>query len=162
MNPMVPLGLHHMSFTVADLERSVAFYLRLGFELERTIDVENAPHVSGWLRSAFLTAAGIRLELRQYQEVGNPTPPREVDVGDSHMALHVEDIDAWHRNLSAAGVRVLSAPHRSDEAAARWLFMLDPDGLRVELVQSESHQGTEQSPSPLNSRRRRARQARHI
>lgn len=161
MNSMVPLGLHHVSFTVSDLERSVAFYHQLGFELERTIDVGNAPHVSGWLRSAFLVVAGIRLELRQYEKVGDSTPHREEDVGDSHMALHVEDIEAWHRNLSAEGVRVLSAPRRNDQAAARWLFLLDPDGLRVELVQCDVDRA-EPAPSLTRFWRLPGRRTRHI
>jgi catechol 2,3-dioxygenase-like lactoylglutathione lyase family enzyme len=146
---MVPLGLHHVSFTVTELERSVEFYRRLGFTLERTIDVENVPRVSGWLRSTFLTTSGIRLELRQYEKRGQPTAPREVDIGDSHIALHVEDIDTWHRSLTAEGVRSLSSPQRSDDAASWWLFMLDPDGLRVELVQPDVNRAAQSGRSLL-------------
>jgi catechol 2,3-dioxygenase-like lactoylglutathione lyase family enzyme len=131
-------GLHHVSFTVSDLPRSVAFYGSLGFAHERTIVVADAAGIGGRLRCAFMAAPGVRLELREYGVSGEQRAPEEHDVGSAHIALQVDDIQAWHRRLSAEGVRFLSPPLHSDTAAAMWVFLLDPDGLPVELVEPDT------------------------
>lgn len=51
-------GLHHVSFTVSDLPRSVAFYGSLSFAHERTIVVADAVGIGGRLRCAFMAAPG--------------------------------------------------------------------------------------------------------
>ncbi|MGV0645541.1 VOC family protein [Mycolicibacterium sp. XJ879] len=130
-------GLHHVSFTVTDLRRSIGFYGSLGFTSERIIVVDDAVGIGGRLRCAFMTATGVRLELREYGVSGGRPAPEEHDVGSAHIALQVDDIWSWHRRLSAEGVRFLSAPRHSDTAAATWVFLLDPDGLPVELVQPD-------------------------
>jgi catechol 2,3-dioxygenase-like lactoylglutathione lyase family enzyme len=132
-----PTGLHHVSFTVSDLQRSLAFYRLLGFAPERTIVVDDAAYIGGQMRSAFMTTVGVRLELREYGASGAQRPPEEQDVGSSHIALEVADIAEWFHRLSAAGVHFLSAPLHSDTAAAKWVFLLDPDGLPVELVEPD-------------------------
>ena len=137
MTVAAPTGLHHVSFTVTDLQRSVAFYRSLGFAPERTIVVEDAAYIGGQLRSAFMTTTGVRLELREYGVSGRQRPPEEQDVGSAHIALQVDDIAQWYRRLSTAGVRFLSAPLHSETAAAKWVFLLDPDGLPVELVEPD-------------------------
>lgn len=136
----------HVSITVSDLERSVAFYRdKLGFSLmgatSEASDQATA-HALGYenvhLRLAILTQGNCTLELIQYlSPAGNPRAPRTCDVGSMHMALEVDDIHSLYRKLSAEGVEFLSPPNRNpaDIAWAWWCYMRDPDGVPIELVQ---------------------------
>ena len=53
---------------------------------------------------------------------------------EARLAGSVDDVPAAHRELTAAGVTFLSEPHQ-DEFGVRWVYMRDPDGNCVELVQ---------------------------
>ena len=67
-------GVHHTGITVSDLDRSVAFYERLGFEVaermeEEGEEVERGVGVPGAkLRVAMLEGPNSRLELIQYRK----------------------------------------------------------------------------------------------
>jgi catechol 2,3-dioxygenase-like lactoylglutathione lyase family enzyme len=136
----------HVSITVGNLERSVAFYRdMLGFEvtdtaeqageeLSKALDVENAS-----LKLAVLQHGKVILELIEYLSPGdrNLRAPRPCDVGCMHMALDVEDIHTLYEDLSAQGVKFNTPPNRNPEEVswAWWCYMQDPDGVPIELVQ---------------------------
>jgi catechol 2,3-dioxygenase-like lactoylglutathione lyase family enzyme len=142
-------GLHHTSRTVADLERSLGFYQELlGLEVVADEELHGEPLE----RVVGLAGARVRvvelalgdgrlLELIEYRHpTGAPRPPSATaaDVGAHHVALLVEDVDAAHEELSAAGVPFTTAPQ--DVAGgllsgARTTYCFDPDGLAVELWQ---------------------------
>jgi catechol 2,3-dioxygenase-like lactoylglutathione lyase family enzyme len=59
-------------------------------------------------------------------------------VGASHVCFVVDDLDAEHKRLAAAGVRFNSPPVeivRDGKLVGRALYMFDPDGITVELDQ---------------------------
>lgn len=130
----------HTSFTVADLERSIAFYRDiLGFKLETVVDGgEVAARVVGLpgakLRLAFLRNAGHQVELVQYMTHGGKrTPQQRNDVGGAHVAFHVDDCEAAYRELKAKGVRFISTPQ--DAGTAKACYFQDPDGITLELIE---------------------------
>jgi len=117
---------------VADVERSLAFYRdRLGFAVEATY--EDPPY-------ATLVRAGARLSLA---EAGHPAedrpgvavvaPPDRSRLA-AILVLEVSDCLAAHRELSAAGVGFLAAPHSPPWGGHR-CFALDPDGHLIEIEQ---------------------------
>jgi catechol 2,3-dioxygenase-like lactoylglutathione lyase family enzyme len=57
-------------------------------------------------------------------------------LGLTHLSLRVDDLDAQLARLVEAGVEVLE-PTRIDlpEAGVKAVFVSDPDGTRIELVQ---------------------------
>jgi lactoylglutathione lyase len=60
-------------------------------------------------------------------------------VGAAHLCLLVDDIHAEVRRLRAAGARFVSEPQYFGEGpdAGSWaVYLLDPDGITVELAQS--------------------------
>lgn len=141
-------GLDHVSVTCADLERSLAFYHGVlgipvrargelaGREIDAVLGVEN---VDGAFADLEL-GEGRTLELLQYR-----TPhgaPLEIEVhrpGAGHLALRVDDVDALARRLEHAGFApgravTLDEP-RSSWHGARILYVQDPDGAVVELIQ---------------------------
>ena len=140
---------HHHGFTVADLERSLAFYRDiLGLEVVRVSQRRDLPsydrilgHADIHLKVAILRhpVGGFLLELIQY--LNPPGRRRELDnpfVGASHLAFEVEDIDAQYRALQEAGCATINPPvdvDRDGVVVARAMYALDPDGISVELFQ---------------------------
>jgi catechol 2,3-dioxygenase-like lactoylglutathione lyase family enzyme len=132
----------HFSYTVGDIERSVEFYGRLGFvPINRY--AEAGPHVD---RGAAAPNAdmdiqllrhgddGPVLELIRYRQYPARPAARNFEVGSAHMGFVVDDMAAAYATLSAAGVEFLSAPN-TDQYGEQWVYMRDPDGIPVELMQ---------------------------
>jgi catechol 2,3-dioxygenase-like lactoylglutathione lyase family enzyme len=134
-------GQHHTGITVSDLDRSIGFYERLGFEVverldEEGKDVERGVGVPGArLRSAMLEGPNSRLELIQYVEPrgGHAAHPNN-GIGAAHVCLQVEDVDAAVAELREEGIEFLSDPI-THEAGIRWVYAKDPDGITAELLQ---------------------------
>jgi catechol 2,3-dioxygenase-like lactoylglutathione lyase family enzyme len=137
-------GLHHASLTVADLDRSLHFYRDLlGVPVREQVDAaaETFSAVSGeasqQVRIADLDLGDGRvLELIENRD--GKAPP---DHAGSHIAFQVDDIVATYRRLVKAGVEARSKPQPlGPEAGRHWagcivVYMTDPDGATVELVQ---------------------------
>ncbi len=142
-------GLHHLSRTVADMERSKDFYGSLlglpivvdeeleGKELERVVGLDKAR-----LRIVVLALGGGQfVELLHYHwppgqpHLGASTP---ADVGANHIALVVDDIHSMHARLVRAGVRFTCAPTQITAGffkGAWTTYCFDPDDLVIELWQ---------------------------
>lgn len=147
------LGVWHFSFTVADVDRSVAFYRDLlGFELVHRQDQDNdyTRRLVGYpdadLRIAQLHvpgqplgASGHDLELVEYRTPrGAPLDPQRHRPGAAHLAMCVSDATAEYVRLRAAGVRFVSEPQHITEGVntgGRTCYFLDPDDITLELVQ---------------------------
>jgi len=126
-------GLAHVAVTVGDLERSLRFYCDLlGFEVSRSRELPDGRRI------VFLgVAGGYALELFGLPST-RPLPEgaaaQEV-VGVKHIALEVADMDATYQRLKAQGVAFQSEPRQVPESGVKIASLLDPDGLRIELVQ---------------------------
>lgn len=137
----------HVGICVSDLERSLAFYRDvLGFREVRRMDVAGeAPETllglhDVDLRVVFLERDGTRIELLHYLAPGHrgSGEPRPMNaLGLTHLSLRVDDLGATIAALEHAGVRALHATRTWDgELATGAIFVVDPDGTRIELVQS--------------------------
>ena len=142
-------GINHAGITVADLDRSIAFYCDvLGLTLldvfERTTDDigEIVGYPGARLRIAMLRVPGdpARVELIQYLEPGgSPTRPETCNSGTGHVCFEAGDVHAVHTRLVEAGfparsrgpVEITQGPHRGTLA----MYVRDPDGYTVELFQ---------------------------
>jgi glyoxylase I family protein len=141
------LRLTHIGICVSDWERSLRFYRdALGFTYLSEIQVAGEPsdtllqldNVA--LRAIYLERDGTRIELLHYSSPGyeGDGAPRPMNrLGLTHVSLRVDDLAATLAALHAAGVRVLERT-RSDIPAfnAAAIFVTDPDGTLIELVQS--------------------------
>lgn len=139
---------HHVGIQVADLDRSVAFYRdRLGFELlfRWNPQAEYVRTVTGYpdadIHAAVLRFpgdSGLTLEVLEYRGVEKtPVDTRTANPGTAHIALVVDDVDALHAQLTAAGVASVSppvVPTVGPNAGGRLVYLIDPDGIRVELI----------------------------
>jgi lactoylglutathione lyase len=136
----------HVGLCVADLDAALRFYCDgLGFsEAERyELDSEQVPgldrslEVPGHVRvvSQFIRHGSFAIELLHYAEPtahGAPSASR-AERGYTHLALHVDDLDAAVERAVAAGGTVL--PDTRASLGIELVFLVDPDGNRVELLQ---------------------------
>jgi catechol 2,3-dioxygenase-like lactoylglutathione lyase family enzyme len=141
------LATNHTSFTVSDLDRSIAFFRDcLGFELlskaprdpgtvERITGVADAD-----IMVAYVQGPGHRLELIEYLAPADRgrLVPRPCDVGFAHVAFDVDDIEAAITAAARYAVRPLNPPLAIDQgpnAGGKVVYLRDPDGVTIEFIQ---------------------------
>lgn len=148
---------HHTGFTVANLDRSLAFYCDvLGLELltKQTGTADYLSSVTGFpgirLEMAFLKVPGEDdhiLELLEYaSHPAEPTDRATNRPGNGHLCFVVEDIWACYRELSAKGARFVSEPTlitSGRNRGARAAYFRDPDGFTLELYQPAPQPGAD-------------------
>ena len=119
---------HHLGIDVSDLDTSLAFYEKLGFERLRVFSAE------GGLSIAFMRLGALQLELFAYDR---PLPARASGrcLGLRHLALSTDDIERDMRDLKAAGLVREDAETRDLPNGMRLLFFPDPDGTEIEILQ---------------------------
>lgn len=140
---------HHMGLQVADLERSVAFYRDiLGFEVifawnpQADYIREMVGYPDADIHAAVMRLPGteVVLELLDYRNVDRAAvDTRTANPGTAHIAFFVDDLDTLYAQLQAKGVRSVSPPVTptiGPNQGGRAVYLLDPDGIRVELIQT--------------------------
>ena len=142
-------GMHHVGITVKDLDASIRFYhdvLGLEFSNEPSPwfeDPELGPAVGcpgAALRQVSLVLGDTTLELLEYKNPPSETaaPLISNNLGASHVAFQVDDIEGKKAELEAKGITFFSPVNVVDEgvlAGWRWVYFSDPDGYPLELVQ---------------------------
>jgi lactoylglutathione lyase len=80
---------------------------------------------------------GVSIELLQYLNTPRPVPPRTQsnDVGCSHVAMQVRDLDGLYREAIAAGIQFHCAPVIAAGGKAKVTYCRDPEGVILELVE---------------------------
>lgn len=78
--------------------------------------------------------AGFELELTINK---GRTEPYVLGDGYGHLAVSVDDLDAEHARLTAAGLapRKLVEFKKDDRLVARFFFIADPDGYQIEVLE---------------------------
>lgn len=120
----------HTMVRVLDLDRSIAFYrTALGLDVADRFDFDSFTLV--YLRNA---EADFEIELTLNR---GRTEPYQLGDGYGHVAVAVEDLDAEHARLTEAGVspQPIKEFHRDGGLMARFFFIQDPDGYKIEVLQ---------------------------
>ncbi len=140
---------HHVGFTVRSLERSIVFYRDvLGFELAFQWNPQAAyirelvgyPDVD--LHGAILRLPGtdVCLELLEYRNIEQiDVDMGNGNIGNGHIAFNVDDLMSYYERLKAMGVQSVSppvTPTMGPNKGGKAVYLIDPDGFRVELIQS--------------------------
>jgi len=142
---------HHMGIQVADLERSLAFYRDiLGFEVvfQWNPQAEYIRTITGYpgadIHAAILRMpgdTGVFLEILEYRDVEKtPVDTRTANPGTAHLAFFTDDCDGLYAQLVAKGVTSVSPPVTptiGPNTGGRAVYMIDPDGIRVEFITSK-------------------------
>ena len=121
--------LIHTCYRILDIDRSVDFYRRLGFE-----EVDRRP-IRDEAINVFmgLPGDGPRLELTWNRD---REEPYDLGSGYGHIALRVDDLDATLERLASRGIEPEKPPYRVREGGSRLCFVRDPDGYRIELIEA--------------------------
>ena len=140
--------LDHVSVTVSDMDRSLAFYRdMLGLkEVERhRLEGEGISKMAGKdnvvmqvVRLVAPETEGIEIDLQQYLEPeGRVSDVKLGDVRHSHICFGVPNMAQAYEDLSAKGVNFISEPVSFDLgwAIVHVVFFEDPDGYVLELMQ---------------------------
>lgn len=140
---------HHTGFHVADLERSLRFYRDLlGFEVvfqwnpqaSYIREVVGYPDVDLHAAVLRMPNSEVFLELLEYRNVERtPVDTRTANPGTAHVAFFVENLDKLYADLVNKGVDSVSGPvtpEMGPNKGGRIVYMIDPDGFRVEFIES--------------------------
>ena len=120
--------LIHTCYRIANIDRSVDFYERLGFEEVGRIPIrDEATNVF-----MGLPGDGPRLELTYNHGVDEPY---EIGTGYGHIAVAVDDLDATLERLAGVGIEPEKPPYTVRDGGSRLCFVRDPDDYRIELIE---------------------------
>ena len=118
----------HFGLRVADLDRSLAFYTAVGYEVVGTVP-----------GTAFGDLTMLKLPDDDFVMIELVSGSSRDDAvgggGLSHFVVKVESLEATMADLAAAGLDVEApdSPAGTDDFLTTWIT--DPDGNRIELVQ---------------------------
>jgi catechol 2,3-dioxygenase-like lactoylglutathione lyase family enzyme len=141
------LATNHTSFTVSDLDRSLAFFRDcLGFEVTSKAPrdpraIETITGVAGaGVEIAYVRGPGHAIELIEYTapEGRGAVRPRPCDVGFAHVAYDVDDVAAAVEAATAYGVSPIGEIMEIDQgpnAGGKVVYTRDPDGITIEFIQ---------------------------
>ncbi len=128
IHPMTK-GVHHIGLTVAKLEQSVEFFVKvLGWSIVRRDENYPAAFVSDGTTMITLWAA----------KTDNPTPfSRKENIGLHHLALLVEDfaaLESIHQRLKQHDIAIEFEPELLREGPAKHMMCYEPGGIRIEFI----------------------------
>ncbi len=138
----------HFSFTVSNLDEALHFFRDLlGLAATPGVDVEN----EGVQRIIGMPGAKLRISMVHLPDGGTIelieyVEPRGLSIdlatcnsGVAHIAFSVDSIQKMYDDLSAKGVRFVSAPVWAPAAdgKGKWAvcYLRGPDGITFELIE---------------------------
>jgi lactoylglutathione lyase len=120
----------HTMIRVLDEARSVSFYDKaLGLKVAERLDFPDFTLV-------YLSNAETPFEVELTVNKGRANP-YELGDGYGHVAVSVDDLDAEHARFETAGLkpRKIVEFNRDGKLFARFFFVEDPDGYKIELIE---------------------------
>lgn len=141
------LAVSHIGVCVADFERSLRFYTEgLGFEPAEAWTIgdslaqlaEVPPPMK--CRSQMLVKGPVKLELLGWRtpEAEGAALTTRRQIGFTHLSLHVDDLAAVEARLVELGATPIEHTRTrfpTADGESYVLFVADPDGIRIELMQ---------------------------
>jgi lactoylglutathione lyase len=120
--------LIHTCYRITDIDRSVSFYEKLGFEEQHRLPIR-AEAINVFMG---LPGDGARLELTWNKDQEGPY---EIGTGYGHIAVTVDDLDTTLARLGELGIEPERPPYTVREGGSRLCFVRDPDEYRIELIE---------------------------
>ena len=118
----------HLGLRVADLDRSLAFYTAVGYEIVGNVPETDLGHLTM-----------IKLPGDEFVTVELVHDPKDTDIDGgtrlSHLVIQVDSMDVMLSELAAGGIDAEAPTSPDGPADFRTTWIVDPDGNRIELVQ---------------------------
>jgi len=119
--------LIHTCYRITDIDKSVDFYEKLGFEEHRRMDLpDGATNIFMGLPDD-----GARLELTYNPGVES----YDIGTGYGHIAITASDLDGTLGKLAEIGIEPEKPPYQVREGGSRLCFVRDPDDYRIEMIE---------------------------
>lgn len=142
------VSVNHVSFTVSNLEESIAFYRDvLGMECisKAERDEDFSSEVTGIdgvsMNIAYMQAPGFAVELIQYTTgEGKPIDTATNNPGSAHLCFNISEYDEWMKKMEDNGVRMcgsLCHVPAGPNKGKRVCYMLDNDGNHLEFIENK-------------------------
>lgn len=137
-------AIRHTGIVVSDLDKALYFYRDiLGLEIQREMNetgeyIDNLSTLKGVRVKTIKMAAedSNLIELLYYESHPRKPVNRDIcDIGHSHIAFTVENLDNEYQRLKGKGIRFNCAPQVSQDGKAKVVFCRDPEGNFIELVE---------------------------
>ena len=138
------IHVRHSGIVTDDLESSLKFYGDfLGFTEIRRMEEHN-PFIATVLGLEGVDVTTIKMsdpgggqiELLHFKSHPKEKGEREInDIGISHVAFTVDNVNQLYENLQNSGVPFISSPRLSEDGGATVAFCSAPEGTFIELVE---------------------------
>tara|TARA_B100001769_G_C21736480_1_gene404356 strand:- start:121 stop:552 length:432 start_codon:yes stop_codon:yes gene_type:complete len=138
------LNTRHIGIVVSNLNKSLDFYLALGFSINSR-QIECGPVVSQIVgideveveTVKLATDTGVSVELLKYHSHPKEGPVKQDsnELGCSHIALTVSDIDMFLECVIQKGGSIVNNPVLTENEEYRVAYCHDPEGVLLEVVE---------------------------
>lgn len=136
--------IRHTGIVVVNLEASLHFYRDLlGFQIAKQME-ESGDYIDNILSLhnikvttvKMTSPSGQMVELLKYHSHPEEQKRREIcEIGISHIAVTVDNLDTEYIELKDEGIQFNSSPQLSPDGYAKVAFCRAPEGTLVELVE---------------------------
>jgi len=141
-------NIRHTGIVVNNIDRSLEFYCNmLGFEIKKD-NLESGEYLDLFLDLNDVKVRTVKMSLKNQDMIELlcfQDPHRKSgtaiginNIGCTHVALTVENLQDTYEALAGGGVRFNNPPTLSQDGKAKVAFCQDPDGTFVELVEEMS------------------------
>jgi catechol 2,3-dioxygenase-like lactoylglutathione lyase family enzyme len=114
--------LNHIARTTKNLEASRRFYIEV-------LGCKEISRPAFSFAGAWLYVAGLQFHL--IEDLTMTTGPKAINTRESHIAFHVDDLDAMEERLREHGVPYLRSAIQDRKIDQ--IFFHDPDGWMIEI-----------------------------
>jgi len=124
-------GIHHIVISVSNLDESIEFYRRLGFEVDK---VDSKQGMAGFFDRAFMKSGKALVELVCFRNKREKQDDTMLKPGGKITSFEVDDLEAFCRELKNKGIKLTLEP----KEGTRWQYaqIRDNDGFLIEFMGS--------------------------
>jgi lactoylglutathione lyase len=128
-------GLQHLGIPVTNLETTVEFYTRLGFNRKHSAYVDEK---DGRVLVAFMEQGGVLIEFYQVTEMERDEIRQRRDGHIDHIAFDVADVEKAFRELKEANFEMIQEKPvflNFWDKGCKYFAVRGPDGEKLEFNQ---------------------------
>ena len=136
--------IRHTGIVVFDLDRSMHFYMeKLGFKVLKRMNESGSftDQILGLENIEVTTVKMViknnqMIELLDFTIIKKEMKEKHInDIGPTHLAFTVDDVDKMYSDFIDDGIEFISNPKISPDGYAKVAFCKAPEGTFIELVE---------------------------